>query len=298
MAAMNDDDKKMAHSEIINCFSVDVEGFVESNVESFSIGDKYKDKKRENYEIEKNVNCLLQLLANVQVKGTFFFLGRIARDLPNLVKTAVKAGHEIACHGYEHHRIFNMEKEQFIEKVRTAKRILEDISGIRVYGFRAPDFSIIESSLWALDVLKEVGFVYDSSIYPTDVHDVYGIRGIESSIHKLSNGLIEIPLSNIEILGKRLPFGGGGYFRIYPLFLTKLLIARQNKLGEACMFYIHPYEVGPEIPKIDELSYLRKFRHYYNCKAGSKRIEKILRRFKFTTALDMLASRDFSVSGD
>jgi len=284
--------------EILNCFSVDVEGFIESNVESFPIGEKYRDKKKGNYEIEKNVNYLLEFLSGFHVKGTFFFLGRIARDLPHLVKATAHHGHEIACHSYEHHRIFNMEKEQFREKVRSAKNILEDISGVRVCGFRAPDFSITESSLWALDVLKEVGFVYDSSIYPTDVHDVYGIRGTETAIHKLPNGLIEIPLSSTEILGKRLPFGGGGYFRIYPLFLTKLLIARQNRLGEACMFYIHPYEVGSEIPKIDELSYLRKFRHYYNCKLGTKRIENILGRFKFTTALNMLANRGFFVSED
>lgn len=286
---------EIKQNEVLNCFSVDVEGFVESNVESFPIGEEYRDKKKENNEIEKNVNYLLQLLSDFCVKGTFFFLGRIARDMPHLVKAAAQAGHEIACHSYEHHRIFTMEKEQFREKVRSAKNILEDISGVRVYGFRAPDFSIIESSQWALDVLKEVGFVYDSSIYPTDFHDVYGIKGIETSIHELPNGLIEIPLSNMKFLGKRLPFGGGGYFRIYPLFLTKLLIAHQNMIGKPCVFYIHPYEVGPEFPKIEKLSYLRKFRHYYNCNNDSKRIENILRQFRFGTALDTLVCNGFSV---
>ena len=283
-------------NKVMNCLSVDVEGFVESNVESFPIREKYRDKKRENDEIEKNVDYLLYLLSEFHVKGTFFFLGRIARDLPHLVKAAVQSGHEIACHGYEHRRIFNMEREQFREEVRSAKNVLEDTSGVRVYGFRAPDFSIIESSLWALDVLREVGFVYDSSIYPTDVHDVYGLKGIETSVHELQNGLIEIPLSSIDILGKRFPFGGGGYFRIYPLFLTKLLITRQNHLGNPCIFYIHPYEVGPEIPKIEEMPYLRKIRHYYNCNKDSRRIEKMLRQFRFGTALDVLASNGFSVN--
>jgi len=279
--------------EVINCFSVDVEGFIESNLESFPIPGKYIDKKRENYEIERNINYFLQLLSDFNVKATFFFLGRIAHELPRLVKETAESGHEVACHSYEHLRIFNVDKEEFREKVRSAKNILEDISGVRIYGFRAPDFSITESSLWALDILKEIGFVYDSSIYPTDLHDVYGIKGIETSVHELQNGLIEIPLSSIKLFGKRFPFGGGGYFRIYPLFLTKCLIARQNYRGNPCIFYIHPYEVGPEIPRIKELSYLRRFRHYYNCNKDSKRIGKILREFRFGTALEMLKSNSF-----
>lgn len=277
--------------DIINCLSVDIEGFIESNLQSFHIDEKYIDKAREDYEIEKNTNFLLELLADLDIQATFFFLGRIAQDIPNLVKEVAQSGHEIACHSYEHVRIFGISKDEFKKKLASAKSCLENVSGRRVYGFRAPDFSITESSIWALDILKEIGFVYDSSIYPIGLHDVYGIKGIKPFIHKLSNGLIEFPLSSIEFLGRRFPFGGGGYFRLYPLFLTKLCIFKINRLEYPCMFYVHPYELGPIIPKILELSYYRKFRHYYNCKSGSRRLKEILQAFKFGPAVEILKLR-------
>lgn len=169
-----------------------------------------------------------------------------------------------------------------------AKKDLEDVSGQPVYGFRAPDFSITNKSLWALDILKEVGFVYDSSIYPFGLHDVYGIKNAGTFIHKLPNGLIEFPMSTTESLGKRIPFGGGGYFRLYPLLITKLFLSKLNKQGSPAMFYIHPYEVGPVIPRISELSFYRKFRHYYHCKNGKARLKKLLKAFKFCPAIDVL----------
>lgn len=279
-------------NDIINCLSVDVEGFVESNVQSFHIQEKYIDKTRGNYEIERNTSFLLELLSDTDIKATFFFLGRIAKDIPNLVKKAAQSGHEIACHSFEHVRIFGMRKNEFKEKLVVAKKRLEDVSGRLVYGFRAPDFSITEASLWALDILKEVGFYYDSSIYHIELHDVYGVKSIEPFIHKLPNGLIEVPLSSIEFFGKRFPFGGGGYFRLYPLYLTKFFITKYNKLGFPCIFYIHPYEVGPEIPDIPKLSFYRKFRHYYNCNNGCRRLKEMLQTFEFGTIVDILKQRD------
>lgn len=278
--------------DLKNCLSVDAEGFVEANLQSFPIAEKYIDKAKENYEIEKNINSLLELLNDLNVQATFFFVGRIARDIPNIVKEVAQAGHEIACHSYEHVRILGTDKNEIKEKLTSAKKCIEDISGKSVYGFRAPDFSITDSSIWALDILKEIGFLYDSSIYPIGIHDVYGIKGATPFLHKLSNGLIEFPLSTIKLLGRRFPYGGGGYFRLYPLFLTKLCISKTNTLGYPCMFYIHPYEVGPIIPKISELSYYRKFRHYYNCKNGSKRLKEILQTFKFGTAIEILKQRN------
>lgn len=275
---------------IVNCLSIDVEGFIESNLQSFYIAENYRDKVKEKYEIETNINFILQLLSDMDVSATFFFLGRLAQDIPHLVRTVAQCGHEIACHSYEHIRIFMMRRDDFRFKVEYAKKCLEDVSGSRVYGFRAPDFSITASSIWALDILKETGFLYDSSIYPVDIHDVYGIKGIEPFIHELPNGLIEVPLSSVGFLWKRFPFGGGGYFRLYPLLLTRLCIARLNKLGHPCIFYIHPYEVGPEIPRIKELSYYRKFRHYYNCDSGFGRLRNLLLAFKFSTAINMLRS--------
>lgn len=279
---------QQAPSSVMNAFTVDVEGFIESNIESFEVPEGYIDKVRENYEIQKNTEAVLALLDEVGVKGTFFFVGRIAGDIPDLIKAAAQAGHEIGCHNFEHRRVFNIEKEHFQNKLSDTKKLLEDISGKAVYGFRAPDFSITEKSIWALDVLKQLGFVYDSSIYPFGSHDVYGIKDASSFINELPNGLIEFPLSIKEFMGKRLPFGGGGYFRLYPISLTSMLIQSQNKKGNPCMFYIHPYEVGTEIPVIPGLSAYRKFRHYYNCRNGKTRVRKLLKKFRFAPAIEIL----------
>jgi polysaccharide deacetylase family protein (PEP-CTERM system associated) len=280
---------------IVNALSVDVESFVESNVQSFPIAEEYLSKTAQNYEIEANTHVLLELFDQLSVKATFFFLGRIARDIPNIVKETARAGHEIGCHSYLHLRIFGIEKNEFRRKLTAAKKDLEDISGQLVYGFRAPDFSITDKSIWALDILKELGFVYDSSIYPFGLHDVYGIKDADSLIHKFPNGLIEFPLSTIEILGKRIPFGGGGYFRLYPLLLTKIFLSKLNKQGHPAIFYIHPYEVGPIIPQIPGLSVYRKFRHYYHCKNGGVRIKKLLKAFKFGSVVDVLRNINFLV---
>lgn len=289
---MRKNQNKNLDKQIINAFSVDVEGFVESNLQSFEIADEYQDKAQQDYEIEKNTDVILEVLDEMSTKATFFFLGRIAQDIPGLVKKAADAGHEIACHNYQHLRVFDIEKNVFSENLAAAKKNLEDVSGKPVYGFRAPDFSITEKSIWALDILKELGFVYDSSIYPFGLHDVYGIKNADTFIHKLPNGLIEFPMATIELLGKHIPFGGGGYFRIYPLWLTRFFFSKLNKQGYSNMFYIHPYEVGPCIPIISELSRYRKFRHYYNCGSGKARLGKLLKTFRFRSAIEILGEYD------
>lgn len=277
-----------ARSNILNAISIDVEGFIESNLQSFPMPKQYVDQAKEDREIETNVNALLHILDEFGIRATFFFLGRIARDLPHVIKEVAQTGHEIACHSYDHVRIFSMTRGEFRQKLLAAKNHLEDVAGTPVYGFRAPDFSITTSSLWALDILKESGFHYDSSIYPVGIHDVYGIGGGKPYIHELPNGLIEFPLSTVSCFGKRIPFGGGGYFRLYPTVLTKLCIAWMNQLGQPSMFYIHPYEVGPIIPQVGSLSHYRRFRHYHNCGNGSRRLKKILRAFRFGPAFEVL----------
>jgi polysaccharide deacetylase family protein (PEP-CTERM system associated) len=273
---------------VTNCLSMDVEGFVEANLDSLYVDRQYLDGARETYEIEKNVDAFLGLMDEFKIHATCFFLGRIARDIPHVVKQAARAGQEIGCHSYEHRRIFGVPKSDFREKLLAAKKCLEDVSGEPVYGFRAPDFSIVHRSLWALDVVREAGFVYDSSIYPIRMHDVYGVRNAQRFIHVLPNGLIEWPLSTVKLFGMRFPFGGGGYHRLYPTFVTRLCISRINKQGQPCMFYIHPYEVGPIIPKLPNLSYGRRFRHYYGCGAGTERLRRILRAFNFAPAMQIL----------
>lgn len=277
---------------MINSLSFDIEGFVESNIQSVTINKSYISRKREIYEIEKNVDSILELLNYFNYKATFFFLNSVTCDLPDVVKKVSKLGHEIALHGPEHIRIFNLTEIEFSKKLIYAKKKLENIISKPVYGFRAPEFSITESSLWALDILQKADFTYDSSIYPFSFHDVYGIKNAQPFIYKLQNGLIEFPLPTIGFFGKRFPFGGGGYFRLYPLFFTEIFLRKINKLGHPCMLYIHPYEVGSIIPYIPTLSLYRKFRHYYNCRNGYTRLKKILSEFKFSSAIEVLTNEN------
>ncbi len=279
---------------MLNCFSIDVESFCESNIESFPIKPEYMHRAKQDYEVEKNTDSILGLLADLNVKATFFFLGRIARDLPHVVRRVAVEGHEIGCHGFEHKRIFGLQPRVFEQQLWEAKRSLEDSSGQPVYGFRAPDFSIIQSSIWALDILKEACFVYDSSIFPFSFHDVYGIRETQQHIHTLANGLIEWPLPTLELGGKRWPFGGGGYFRLYPLTLTQFCISRLNRKQHPFMFYIHPYEVGSILPRIREISAYRRFRHYYGCGKLSERLRRLCSKFCFAPAITVLRQMGYT----
>ena len=276
-----------------NCISIDVEGFIESNMQSFPVHRKYISETREKYEIEKNINFILDLLDELNVKATFFFLGRIGRDIPGTVKEVAGLGHEIGCHSFEHVRVFGLTQDQFRKSLMHAKKLLEDLSGRKVCGFRAPDFSITESNIWALDILRETGFIYDSSIFPTGLHDVYGIKSANTVIHRLPNGLIEFPLSVIKFLGRAIPFGGGGYFRLYPAFVTKFCIRKLNEVRQPIMVYLHPYEIGPIVPYVTELSSYRKFRHYYNCSGCFDKLKKMHRVFRFDTAMSVLKQSGF-----
>jgi polysaccharide deacetylase family protein (PEP-CTERM system associated) len=277
----------------LNALSIDVEAFVEANVQSFQIHPKLQDAVLQNKEVESNMECLFEILEQSGVAATFFFLGRVAKDLPHLVRKVANAGHEVACHSYQHLRVVGFEKRHFKDLIRSTKDMLEDLSGQQVSGFRAPDFSITSASLWALDALQELGFLYDSSIYPTSFHDVYGIKDQLPTIHRLPNNLIEFPLSSASVVYGRLPFGGGGYFRLYPLQLTTLLIGRTNRAGHPAIVYLHPYEVGPVIPMIPGLSGYRRFRHYYNCRNGAARVTKLLRAFRFGKVMDVLREENF-----
>lgn len=292
MGSVVDGSKK---NSMINCFSIDVEGFCEANLQGFYIDKKYISKWDENYEIEKNISTILDFLDDMNTKATFFFLGRIARDVPATVRQTAERGHEIACHSFRHIRVFGLTRKEFKEGLTESKKYLEDISGTAVRGFRAPDFSITSANLWALDTLKELGFDYDSSICPTGIHDVYGIEDANPFIHKMKNGLIEFPISVYTVLQKKIPFGGGGYFRLYPLALTKYMIMKINEKGHPCMFYMHPYELGNIIPRVEGITNYRKFRHYYNSSNGIKRLKKIFHSFRFSTALDVLKERKFLV---
>ena len=264
---------------------------MESNLESFPLGTAAGDPRREIAEIRANVEQTLELFERHAVRATFFFVGTVADRCPDLVTTVASLGHEVGSHGHVHQRLFGMDPHVFARSVRASKERLEELAGTSVAGFRAPEFSVTPQTLWVLDVLQDVGFVYDSSVYPIGFHDVYGVRGAPTSPHRLPNGLIEFPLATVELLGARVPVGGGGYFRLYPVWMTRALLRRINGRGDPAMFYLHPYEIGSTVPKVQGLSPYRRFRHYHNIDRGRDRLVPLLRSFAFAPAVEVLSDR-------
>lgn len=277
-----------AHGQL-NALSFDIEGFVESNVQSFAIPGAYVGRAEEAYEIEENTQAIFELLDAFELKATFFFLASVVERVPGVVKTAAALGHEVGVHGPDHVRVFDLPRGAFAQRLVSTKGVLEEVAAAPVIGFRAPDFSITEDSTWAFDVLQESGFSYDSSVYPFAFHDVYGIEGAEPYVHRLPNGLVEFPLSTIELFGKRWPFGGGGYFRFAPLAVTDWLVRRTNSLGHPANVYMHPYEVGPIVPDVPTPSLLRRLRHYHNCRNGGARLRRLLSSHSFGPIAEVLA---------
>jgi polysaccharide deacetylase family protein (PEP-CTERM system associated) len=244
-------------------------------------------------EIEENLNVTLELLHEHGVTATFFFLGRIAISAPRLVKRVLEAGHEIGCHSLNHLRITGQSRDEFRRDLHVAKSSLEDASGARVIGFRAPDFSIGDGNLWAFDELLEAGFRYDSSVVPTSIHDVYGMVNTPEGIFRWPNGLVEFPLPIARFFRFRIPIGGGGYFRLFPQSWTVRAFESRNSRNQPATFYIHPYEIGPVAPRLPGLSFARRFRHYVRLAAGSERIAPLLKSVSFSSMADILRSRGF-----
>jgi len=273
---------------MLNALSFDIEGFVESNVQSFPIPASMIGRKEEAYEVEHNTESILTLLNDCGCKATFFFLASVAENVPHLIRTVGDQGHEIGVHGPDHVRVFDVPQRAFRDRLVATKSLLEDLSGRPVVGFRAPDFSITDASTWAFDVLIESGFGYDSSVFPFGHHDVYGIKDVNPAIHRLPNGLVEFPLSTYRAFGTQIPFGGGGYFRFYPLALTDVFVRRVNAMGQPSNVYMHPYEVGPILPEIPAMSPVRRLRHRFNCGRGYGRLRRLVTRHRFGPIAEVL----------
>ena len=277
-----------------NLLTFDIEGFIESSHESMRVPEEYISERLETEEIEANTGSILDLLEEFRQKATFFILGRIARDMPRLVRRIADAGHEIGCHSLFHKRLYNFQRNEVAAFLEEAKSRLEDASGGRVYGFRAPDFSITRSNLWAFDLLREKSFLYDSSVYPTGLHDVYGISDFPATPFRFTNGLIEVPLSTVRIFGRNIPYGGGGYFRLYPLAVTKALFRGSNRKGVATVVYLHPYEVGSMVRKVRGIGILKSFRTYVGQKTAAAKLRALLSAFSFARVIDYLDQKPVS----
>ncbi len=227
-----------------------------------------------------NTNRVLDLFARRQVKGTFFVLGCIAERYPPLVRRIVADGHELASHGYDHTRLYEFTPERLREDVTRTKRLLEDTGGVEVRGYRAPSYSIDARNLWALDVLHESGHRYSSSIYPIR-HDLYGMPEAPRFAHRpRAGGILEIPVTTVEIAGRRLPCGGGGYFRLLPYGVFRRMLARVHAADrQPGVFYFHPWELDPDQPRVAGASLRSRFRHYTNLRTMEQRVDRLLTDF-------------------
>jgi polysaccharide deacetylase family protein (PEP-CTERM system associated) len=228
---------------------------------------------------ERNVRRILDFLAEADVKATFFTLGWIAERYPQLVRAIVAGGHELASHGYGHERASDLSPTAFADDIRRAKRLLEDLGGVPVVGYRAPSFSIGVGNLWAFDVLAQEGYRYSSSVYPIQ-HDHYGMPDSPRFAYPVREGLIEVPVTTCRIGGRNLPSSGGGYFRLLPYAASRWLINRVNRMdAQSAVFYFHPWEIDPDQPRVPGIDMKSKFRHYVNLSRTEARIRRLLTDF-------------------
>jgi len=276
---------------MINALSVDVEDYY--HVSAFEKAIRYEDWGLHEYRVERNTYRVLDLLEEYNLKATFFILAWVAERSPTIIRAITKGGHEVASHGYAHQLIYKQTPKQFREETRLSKKILEDISGSAVIGYRAASYSITASSLWAVDILAEEGFQYDSSIFPVH-HDRYGIPGHERFFHILSGerrgAIAEIPLSTVRIAGANFPIAGGGYFRMLPYAITHGALRYLNeKEKQPAIFYFHPWEIDPDQPRI-RASWLSRVRHYSNLASMEKKLRRLLSNFSFAPIREVYAS--------
>lgn len=271
---------------VYNSLTIDVEEYF--HVANFSSVISPDDWDRQKSRLSFQLDKILSILEVKNVKATFFVLGWIAERHIETIKRMQKAGHEIASHGYGHQLVYDQTPEEFREDIRRSKKILEDIIQEPVWGYRAPNFSITKKSLWALDILIEEGFKYDSSIFP--IHrDRGGLPDGERFPYKIERkrrSLLEFPISTIRLLGQNVPYSGGGYFRLLPYCLIKPLVRTNNKEGHTAIIYLHPWEFDPQQPRI-KVDPFSRFRHYVNICTTEGKLEKLLNDFQFKTMKEL-----------
>ena len=265
-----------------NALTIDVEDYF--MVTAFSDVVKFDDWSNYESRVENNTLQILDILDEYKVSATFFTLGWVAEHYPKLVHEIHRRGHEVASHGYNHRLTYDLSLQEFREDIRRSKALLEDIIGESIVGYRATSYSITKRSLWALDILIEEGFTYDSSIFPVH-HDIYGYPDFSRfpvKIHREGVGdILEIPLSTINVLGKNIPIAGGGYLRLFPIWFTEWGIQRLNvKEGKPVIVYIHPWELDPKQPRLNGRR-LSIFRHHINMETTSSKLRGLLSKFKF-----------------
>lgn len=279
-----------------NFLSIDVEDYFQ--VSAFEKVSPSSTWDKRELRVERNTDRVLALLDEAAVKATFFVLGWVAERCPGLVKRMAEQDHEVASHGYGHQRVSTQSRAEFREDVRRSKRILEELAGQEVIGYRAPSYSISREAFWAFDELLEAGYRYDSSIFPIR-HDFYGlpdwprfagyaVRSAAGDWQAAADGdgavhaLYEVPITTLRLGGKNLPIAGGGYFRLFPYSFTRWGLQQINqKENQPFVFYLHPWELDPEQPKMGWAGWKSNLRHYLNLQKTEKRFRRLLKEFTF-----------------
>lgn len=239
--------------------------------------------------VQRNTEKILAILETRKISATFFVLGWVAERHPNLIRALASAGHEVASHGYEHRMVTTQTPDQFREDIRKSKTILENLIGAQVMGYRAPSFTIVKQTQWALQILVEEGYRYDSSIFPIR-HDRYGMPGARPHRHRLDTqmgSIWEVPPATVQIARARFPVAGGGYFRFFPYPLLRTLLKWAESEGEPLVIYLHPWELDPRQPRMQG-GVISRLRHYLNLEKTEGRLLQLLGDFKFGPIRDAI----------
>jgi len=275
------DKEQTTRIPICNAMTIDVEDYFQ--VSAFAAHIPRDSWPSLSCRVEGNIDRILTLLDEKGVKATFFTLGWIAERYPLMVRLIVDNGHELASHGHNHQRVTDQSPDEFQDDITRSKKLLEDIGGQAVIGYRAPSFSIGSRNLWALDVLREAGYRYSSSIYPIR-HDHYGMPDAPrfKFLPRGPDGLVELPATTVKLFGRNFPAGGGGYFRLLPYGLSRWFMYRVNHTDlQPCIFYFHPWEIDPGQPRQKNICLKTRFRHYINLSRTESRIRALLHDFQW-----------------
>ena len=264
---------------ITNALTIDVEDYFQ--VSAFAPYIRRDDWDTRECRVERNVHRILDMLQTHRAKATFFTLGWIAERYPQIVQRIVAEGHELASHGYGHERASDQSPALFSADIERAKKLLEDLSGQVVQGYRAPSFSIGTGNLWAFDCLQSAGYRYSSSIYPIQ-HDHYGMPDSPRFAYQVRDGLLEIPVTTLRMMNRNLPSSGGGYFRLLPYQLSRWMLSQVNAGDrEAAIFYFHPWEIDVDQPRVEGVGAKARFRHYVNIGRMEARLNRLLGDFRW-----------------
>ncbi len=264
---------------ITNALTIDVEDYFQ--VSAFAPYIRRNEWDSRECRVERNVDRILEMLAAQSTRATFFTLGWVAERYPQLIHRIVAGGHELASHGYGHQRASDLTPAEFLADISRAKKILEDLGGAPVLGYRAPSFSIGTGNLWAFDTLAQAGYRYSSSVYPIK-HDHYGMPDSPRFAYTLPNGLIEVPVTTVRMGERNLPSSGGGYFRLLPYAVSRWLLRRVNQEDQqSAVFYFHPWEIDSGQPRVAGIDAKTRFRHYVNIPRMEGRLQQLLVDFRW-----------------